>query len=80
MSNEHINVTLKIKGKKVDVRLPKSLMVSHLMKKCFEIFGLVEANRKYQIKVENKNILLVETDILGEYPLTNGDILNFIED
>ena len=46
MSNEHINVTLKIKGKKVDVRLPKSLMVSHLMKECFEIFGLVEANRK----------------------------------
>ena len=75
----HINVTLRLAGQEVDLRLPEKMEIRKLIRELDRIFGLNHQRVKYQIRVLNKGILLEEGQHLAQTSVTTGDILE-IED
>ncbi|MBP1043041.1 secretion accessory protein EsaB/YukD [Vagococcus sp. BWB3-3] len=81
--DEHINVTLNYQNGQlpaVDLRIPIKISIHQLIKEVNKIFGVENMTHKYQIKVKNKGILLDENQILKNYPVTNGDIIEILEE
>lgn len=82
-NNEHINITLFFQqqsDEKVDLRIPRNISVYHLLKEIYSIFNRIDKNKKYQIKICNKGILLDEAKKIKDYPVTTGDLIEVLED
>ncbi|WP_321388957.1 EsaB/YukD family protein [uncultured Enterococcus sp.] len=82
-NTEHINITLVYsdnRGKIVDLRIPSNITVYRFIRELNQIFGRNKALKKYQLKVLNKGILLSEEQRIKDYPITDGDIIEVLEE
>lgn len=67
----HLNVSLVLSDKSVDIRIPKKVTVQQLSQELISIFNL--KSTRYQLRVLNKGLLLFAGDFLNDYPITSGD-------
>lgn len=67
----HLNVSLVLSDKSVDIRIPKKVTVQQLSQELISIFNL--KSTRYQLRVLNKGLLLFAGDFLIAYPITSGD-------
>ena len=82
-NKEHINITLMYttnKKKQVDLRIPNNITVYRFVRELNQIFGKNKELSKYQIKVLNKGILLDEEQKIKDFPITDGDIIEVLEE
>ena len=76
---QHINISLRLSDKDLDIRIPTKIEIRKLIKEIDAIFGYNKKRKKYQLRVINKGILLDEGKILADYPITTGDLVEIEE-
>ena len=64
---QHINITLRLKDRDVDVRIPRKIEVRRLIREIDTIFNPGIKRKKYQGKH------------LSDYPMTTGDLVEIEE-
>ena len=74
----HINITLDLEDNLIDLRVPINQSVKSLMIEIYDIYDLVKDRENYHIKVMNKDIVILENEMLNNYPLSNGDLIKLI--
>ena len=62
----HINITLRLQDKDVDIRID-------------QIFNIEGKRHKYQLRIINKGLILDEGKVLADYPVTTGDLVEIEE-
>lgn len=75
----HINITLRLGDREEDLRIPTTIEVGRLMEELAEIFGLPQKQEKRQLKVIPKGLILDEGKRLKDYPVSDGDILVWMQ-
>lgn len=76
---KHINITLLLRNRNaVDLRIPLYITVGALVRHLQSIFHLDKRGGMKQIKVLTKGLLLTENQLLYEFPITDGDIIEII--
>lgn len=83
MSNSHIDVTFDLAvfnhDRQIDLRIPTRLSVKQLLVEVMETLKLeTPKNMRCAIKVKTKEILILDDDMLIDYPITDGDILTVL--
>lgn len=76
---QHINITLRLKERDVDIRIPRRIEVRRLIREMDTIFNGAHKRKKYQLRVVNKGLLLDEGKYLSDYPMTTGDLVEIEE-
>lgn len=76
---QHINITLRLKERDVDVRIPRRIEVRRLIREVDAIFNPDKKRKKYQLRIVNKGLLIDEGKQLSDYPLTTGDLVEIEE-
>ena len=76
---QHINITLRLKDRDVDVRIPRKIEVRRLIREIDTIFNPGIKRKKYQLRIENKGLLIDEGKQLSDYPMTTGDLVEIEE-
>ena len=76
---QHINITLRLKERDVDIRIPRRIEVRRLIREVDTIFNPDKKRRKYQLRIVNKGLLIDEGKQLSDYPLTTGDLVEIEE-
>ena len=76
---QHINITLRLKERDVDIRIPRRIEVRRLSREVDTIFNPGKKRKKYQLRVVNKGLLLDEGKYLSDYPMTTGDLVEIEE-
>ena len=76
---QHINITLRLKERDVDIRIPRRIEVRRLIREVDAIFNPDKKRKKYQLRVVNKGLLLDEGKYLSDYPMTTGDLVEIEE-
>jgi len=79
MNDRHINVTLLMGTRSVDLRVPLEITVYQLVEELSDIFSENLLRPKIQLKIINKGLLLNEKDKLSEFPAASGDIIQILE-
>ncbi|HAC0715837.1 TPA_asm: hypothetical protein GYZ54_15120 [Listeria monocytogenes] len=82
MENKHINVTVDFsewqENTIYDLRIPAHQPVRQLIINLAETLGigqLLAEHQRFVIKIINKSLVVSDDDLLGEYDVTDGDIL-----
>lgn len=76
---QHINITLRLREKDVDIRIPLRIEVRRLIREIDAIFNSGRRRKKYQLRIVNKGLLLDEGKYLSDYPMTTGDLVEIEE-
>jgi yukD len=76
---QHINITLRLSERDVDIRIPRRIEVRRLIREVDTIFNPGKKRKKYQLRVVNKGLLLDEGKYLSDYPMTTGDLVEIEE-
>ena len=76
---QHINITLRLKDRDVDVRIPRKIEVRRLIREIDTIFNPGIERKKYQLRIVNKVLLIDEGKYLSDYPMTTGDLVEIEE-
>ena len=76
---QHINITLRLKERDVDVRIPRRIEVRRLIREVDAIFNPDKKRKKYQLRIVNKGLLIDEGKQLSDYPMTTGDLVEIEE-
>ena len=76
---QHINITLRLRGRDVDIRIPLRIEVRRLIREIDTIFNSGRRRKKYQLRIVNKGLLLDEGKYLSDYPMTTGDLVEIEE-
>ena len=76
---QHINITLRLSDRDVDIRIPRRIEVRRLIREIDSIFGPEVKRPKYQLRIINKGLLLDEGKYLSDYPITRGDLVEIEE-
>ena len=76
---QHINITLRLKERDVDIRIPRRIEVRRLIREMDTIFNGGHKRKKYQLRAVNKGLLLDEGKYLSDYPMTTGDLVEIEE-
>lgn len=76
---QHINITLRLKERDVDIRIPRRIEVRRLIREVDAIFNPDKKRKKYQLRIVNKGLLIDEGKQLSDYPLTTGDLVEIEE-
>lgn len=71
----YVNISLIIGEKSVDLALPSRMEVRRLIKELEKIFEVDLVQKKYQILVRNKGLVLDEGMTLAQAGVLSGDIL-----
>ena len=71
----HINITLRLRDKDVDIRIPKRIEVRRFIREIDQIFNIEGKRHKYQLWIINKGLILDEGKVLADYPVTTGDLV-----
>ncbi|EHJ52668.1 EsaB/YukD family protein [Streptococcus macacae] len=74
-----INISFDLGQQAVDLRIPTKVTVKQLSHELSQIFKIPKAEHAYQLVVVNKGLLLSETALLADYPITTGDYLRLEE-
>ena len=72
---QHINITLRLQDRDVDIRIPQRIEVRRLIREIDSIFNPGTERKKYQLRIVNKGLLLDEGKYLSVYPMTTGDLV-----
>ena len=72
---QHINITLRLKERDVDIRIPRRIEVRRLIREVDAIFNPDKKRKKYQLRIVNKGLLIDEGKQLSDYPMTTGDLV-----
>ena len=70
---QHINITLRLKDRDVDIRIPRKIEVRRLIREIDTIFNPGIKRKKYQLRIVNKG------KHLSDYPMTTGDLVEIEE-
>ena len=76
---QHINITLRLKDRYVDIRIPRKIEVRRLIREIDTIFNPGIKRKKYQLRIVNKGLLINEGKHLSDYPMTTGDLVEIEE-
>ena len=76
---QHINITLRLKERDVDIRIPRRIEVRRLIREVDAIFNPDKKRKKYQLRIVNKGLLIEEGKQLSDYPMTTGDLVEIEE-
>ncbi|MBZ2097280.1 EsaB/YukD family protein [Streptococcus oralis] len=76
---QHINITLRLRERDVDIRIPLRIEVRRLIREIDAIFNSGRRRKKYQLRIVNKGLLLDEGKYLSDYPMTTGDLVEIEE-
>ena len=57
---QHINITLRLRERDVDIRIPLRIEVRRLIREIDTIFNSGRRRKKYQLRIVNKGLLLDE--------------------
>ena len=76
---QHINITLRLRDRDVDIRIPQRIEVRRLIREFDSIFNTGTERKKYQLRIVNKGLLLDEGKYLSDYPMTTGDLVEIEE-
>lgn len=76
---QHINITLRLKDRDVDVRIPRKIEVRRLIREIDTIFNPGIKRKKHQLRIVNKGLLIDEGKYLSDYPMTTGDLVEIEE-
>ena len=76
---QHINITLRLQDRDVDIRIPQRIEVRRLIREIDSIFNPGTERKKYQLRIVNKGLLLDEGKYLSDYPMTTGDLVEIEE-
>lgn len=76
---QHINITLRLKERDVDIRIPRRIEVRRLIREVDAIFNPDKKRKKYQLRIVNKGLLIDEGRQLSDYPMTTGDLVEIEE-
>lgn len=76
---QHINITLRLKDRDVDIRIPRKIEVRRLIREIDTIFNPGIKRKKYQLRIVNKGLLIDEGKYLSDYPMTTGDLVEIEE-
>ncbi len=76
---QHINITLRLKDRDVDIRIPRKIEVRRLIREIDTIFNPGIKRKKYQLRIVNKGLLISEGKHLSDYPMTTGDLVEIEE-
>ena len=76
---QHINITLRLKERDVDIRIPRRIEVRQLIREVDAIFNPDKKRKKYQLRIVNKGLLIDEGKQLSDYPMTTGDLVEIEE-
>ena len=76
---QHINITLRLRERDVDIRIPLRIEVRRLIREIDTIFNSGRRRKKYQLRIVNKGLLLDEGKYLSDYPMTTGDLVEIDE-
>ena len=76
---QHINITLRLKERDVDIRIPRRIEVRRLIRELDAIFNTDKKRKKYQLRIVNKGLLIDEGKQLSDYPMTTGDLVEIEE-
>ena len=82
MSHTHITITLSYSNDEtihLDLRIPLKIRVQHLIMELNDLFEKKVNQKKYQLTVLNKGLILGEGCWLKDYPLGDGDRLEVLE-
>ena len=71
---QHINITLRLQDRDVDIRIPQRIEVRRLIREIDSIF-----NPGTELRIVNKGLLLDEGKYLSDYPMTTGDLVEIEE-
>ena len=76
---QHINITLRLKERDVDIRIPRRIEVRRLIREVDAIFNPDKKRKKYQLRIVNNGLLIDEGKQLSDYPMTTGDLVEIEE-
>ena len=76
---QHINITLRLRERDVDIRIPRRIEVRRLVREVDTIFNPGIKRKKYQLRIVNKVLLIDEGKHLSDYPMTTGDLVEIEE-
>ena len=76
---QHINITLRLKERDVDIRIPRRIEVRRFIREVDAIFNPDKKRKKYQLRIVNKGLLIDEGKQLSDYPMTTGDLVEIEE-
>ena len=76
---QHINITLRLRERDVDIRIPLRIEVRRLIREIDAIFNSGRRRKKDQLRIVNKGLLLDEGKYLSDYPMTTGDLVEIEE-
>ena len=76
---QHINITLRLKDRYVDIRIPRKIEVRRLIREIDTIFNPGIKRKKCQLRIVNKGLLIDEGKHLSDYPMTTGDLVEIEE-
>ena len=76
---QHINITIRLKERDVDIRIPRRIEVRRLIREVDAIFNPDKKRKKYQLRIVNKGLLIDEGKQLSDYPMTTGDLVEIEE-
>ena len=76
---QHINITLRLRERDVDIRIPRRIEVRRLVREVDTIFNPGIKRKKYQLRIVNKGLLIDEGEHLSDYPMTTGDLVEIEE-
>ena len=76
---QHINISLRLKERDVDIRIPRRIEVRRLIREVDAIFNPDKKRKKYQLRIVNKGLLIDEGKQLSDYPMTTGDLVEIEE-
>ena len=76
---QHINITLRLKERDVDIRIPRRIEVRRLIREVDAIFNPDKKRKKYQLRIVNKGLLIDEGKQLSDYPMTTGNLVEIEE-
>ncbi|MBZ2095126.1 EsaB/YukD family protein [Streptococcus oralis] len=76
---QHINITLRLRERDVDIRIPRRIEVRRLVREVDTIFNPGIKRKKYQLRIVNKGLLIDEGKHPSDYPMTTGDLVEIEE-
>jgi uncharacterized ubiquitin-like protein YukD len=83
MKNSHIDVTIDFSecgvGGSYDLRIPVQITVKQLLLDLIDTLKIEQLKEsKSAFKVKTKGLVLVDDDMLIDYPVTSGDIITVL--
>lgn len=82
MQEQHIDISLEFNQRQLDLRVPTAVTFARLSELIGQVLhdrGIVMPTR-WHLEVRSKPIAISDFDIVGDFPLADGDVLAVVGD